>query len=119
MKQGKIVAAYKTLMRLNKVPGLPFSLCNKLFMKKRELEPYFQSQREQENVLIEASGQKPDEGYDLTPEIKREIRKIAETDVDYEVNPVEISLTDEQCEKLGLTGEIMEILDGFIKFTGV
>ena len=55
MKQGKIISAYKVLVMLNRVPGLPFSMCNKLFMMKRKLEPYYQSQLEQENIILEAN----------------------------------------------------------------
>ena len=70
MKQGDIVAAYKTLSVLNRKPGLPFGVIQKLFLKKKELEPYWQMQGEQETILIEATGQKV-EDYELTPEIKK------------------------------------------------
>ena len=116
MKQGRITAAYKTLAKLNKIPGLPFGLCNRLYLKKHELEPYYNSQAEQEQVILDASGQ---EHVDITPEIRKAFYEITETDVEYEENPVEVVLTDELAEKLGVTGEMIETLEGFVKFSEV
>ena len=116
MKQGNIIAAYKTLAVLNRKPGLPFGIIQKFFLKKKELEPYWQMQGEQETVLIEATGQTVDD-YKLTPEIRRGLLDISETDVEYDEQPVEITITEELSEKLGLTAEILEHLDGFVTFT--
>ena len=116
MKQGDIVAAYKTLAVLNRKPGLPFGIIQKLFLKKKELEPYWQMQGEQETVLIEASGQKV-EDYELTPEIKKGLLAISNSDVEYTGKPVEITVTADLAEKLGLTAQMLEHLDGFVTFT--
>ena len=116
MKQGYIIAAYKTLAVLNRKPGLPFSVIQKLFQKKRELEPFYEMQVEQETVLIEASGQTVSD-YKLTPEIKKGLVEIAESDVEYDGQPVEIVVSPGIEEKLGLTAEMLEHLDGFVTFT--
>ena len=38
------------------------------------------------------------------------------TDVECNVKPITVVLTDELTEKLGITGEIIEQLDGFVVF---
>lgn len=120
MKQGKIIAAYKRLAQMNRIPGLPFSLCSKLFLLKKKMEPYYQNQVEQENVALEASGQKPENGqWDITPEIRQVFRQISETEVEWNEERIEIPMTDELAEKLMMTGETMEILEDFIRFTEV
>lgn len=120
MKQGKIIAAYKRLLLMNKVPGLPFGLCSKLFHLKKKMEPYYQAQVEQENVALEASGQKPENGqWDITPEIRRVFMQISETEVDWNEEKINVELTEDIAEKLMITGETLEILEDFINFTGV
>ena len=116
MKQGNIIAAYKTLAALNRKPGLPFGIIQKLFLKKKELESYWQMQGEQETVLIEATGQTVDD-YKLTPEIKKGLLELSESNVEYDGQPVEIVITEELSAKLGLTAEMLEHLDGFVTFT--
>ena len=116
MEQGKIIAAYKTLAALNRKPGLPFSVVQKLFQKKKELEPFYQMQTEQEIVIIEASGQTLDD-YKITPELKKELFVLSKSDVIYDGKPVDITVTGDIAEKLGLTAEMLEYLDGFVTFT--
>ena len=77
MKQGNIIAAYKTLAIINRKPGLPFGVIQKLFQKKKELEPFWEMQGEQELVLIEATGQTID-NYAYTPELKKGLHSITE-----------------------------------------
>ena len=38
------------------------------------------------------------------------------TEVECDVKPVTIELNDELCEKMGITGETIDMLDGFIEF---
>lgn len=116
MKQGNIIAAYKTLAIINRKPGLPFGVIQKLFQKKKELEPFWEMQGEQELVLIEATGQTID-NYTYTPELKKGLHSIEESEVEYSGTPVEIIVTPELEEKLGLTAEMLEHLDGFVTFT--
>ena len=116
MKQGKIIAAYYELLKLNRIPGLPFAVCNRLYLLKSKLQPYFDSQLEQENVILEAHGQ-TSEHCEITPEISKEFKAISESEVDYDFKPVEIVVTDGLAEKMGLTGEIIGNLDGFVIFT--
>ena len=56
MKQEKITIAYKMLEKINRVPGLPFSVCSKLFMAKKSLAPYIEAQAEKENIIFENAG---------------------------------------------------------------
>lgn len=117
MKQGKILKAYKTLAELNQIQGLPFSICCDLFMAKKNLEPYYELQLQKENVLIEASGQSLD-NYKLTPEFKKAVYDIYESDVGYDTPPVEIVINDDIALKLGMSADLIERLDGFVTFKG-
>ena len=116
MKQGDIISAYKTLAIINRKPGLPFWLNQKLFLKKKELEPFWEMQKEQEIVLIEATGQTID-NYTYTPELKKGLHVIEESEAVYDAKPLEIIINEELAEKMGLTAEMLEHLDGFVHFT--
>lgn len=119
MKQEKIFVAYKLLERLNKVPGLPFGICSKLYMLKKNLAPYYEAQQEKQMVLFEAVGIDENGQVEITKELKKSLADILKTEVDCEVQPVKIELTQDMADKLGLTGEIIEQLEGFVEFVEV
>ncbi len=124
MKQGKITQAYKTVCGLYKAKGLPFSLSSRLFTLKRKLQPFVEHQREQEIELLESwKALNPDNTLNITTENVNQVNagmsEIANADVEWNEQPVIILLTDELTEKLGITGEIIENVDGFIEFKEV
>ena len=116
MKQGRIAMAYKTIISLYKKPGLPFRICNQLFMLKKVLEPFYEFQADMEGKVIEESGQEINR-FEMTPEIRKAFEQIQAEEVEIEIEPLEIPLTDDLAEKMGITGEMIDQLDGFIKFT--
>ena len=115
MEQGKITVAYKAVLKLYRIEGLPFSLSSKLFMLKKNLQPYFDHQREKQLAVLEACGATEDQG-ELPPGAKVAFMEIIKSEVDYNDEPVEIVLTPELTEKLVVTGELIEQLEGFINF---
>lgn len=119
MKQGHINVAHGTLSRLYRIAGLPFGLSSCLFNLKRRLDPYIEHQQEQEIAALESNGvMNPDGSYTLTDEQKKafndRIVEIRESEVEYDYKPVKISLTKELCEKMEITGETNEALDGIV-----
>ena len=119
MKQEKITIAYKMLEKINRVPGLPFSVCSKLFMAKKSLAPYIEAQAEKENVLFENAGVDDNGKMMITKELKDAFAEILKTEVDFTMEPVVIKLTQENADKIGMTGEIMEKLEGIVQFVEV
>ena len=119
MKQEKIYVAYKLLERLNRIPGLPFSVCSKLYTVKKKLAPFYEAQVEKEQVLFEAAGIDENGQVLITKELKKSIADIMKTDVDFTPKTVTIQLTPDITEKLGLTGEIIEHLENFVDFVEV
>lgn len=121
MMQGKITQAYKTVCNLYKAKGLPFSLSSRLFQLKRRLQPYVEHQKEQEIALLESwDAINPDGTLRITTEnvnqVNAGMNEIASAEVEWNEQPVVICLTDELTEKLGITGEIIEDMEGFIVF---
>lgn len=118
MKQGFISTAHRILVKLYDIAGLPFGLSSCLFNLKRRLDPYIEHQTEQEFALIEAnnSGKNPDGSYTLNEEQKvivtETINKMLETEVDYDYKPVLIEISDDLYQKMGMTGKMIESLEG-------
>ena len=120
MRQGKLTAAYNTLTRLYRTPGLPFSTSQKLFLLKHKLQPYFDAQAEKQRVILEASGQEQKDGtYEITPEIRKAFAEITNTEVEWKEGAIDILITEDDAKALGITGEILDIFDGLIIFTEV
>lgn len=119
MKQEKITIAYKMLEKINRVPGLPFSVCSKLFMAKKGLAPYIEAQAEKENIIFENAGVDDNGKTMITKELQAAFAEILKTEVDFKLEPVEIQLTPELAEKLNITAEMLEVLDGFVEFVEV
>ena len=122
MKQGRINVAFGKVCELYRVKGLPFSLSANLFTLKKRLEPYVEHYSEQEyNLLTERNALNPDgtTRTDMPPEevvaINKQLNEMRNTDVKYG-EPMKIMLTDALVEKLGITGELIEQMDGVICF---
>ena len=121
MKQGKITQAYKTVFDLYRVKGLPFSLSSRLFTLKRKLQPFVEHQQEQEMELLESwKALNPDGTMNITTEnvnqVNDGLKSIQDAEVEWNEQPITIALNDDLTEKLGITGEIIEQVDGFIVF---
>ena len=122
MKQGRIAAAHKMIMMLYRIKGVPYQVSVDLLRKKRDLQLFVDCQAEQEEKMAEeiAGGRNPDGSYPMDEEkqarFRRELAKIQEAEVTYDLKPITIMLTPELVEKMGITGEVMDILDGFVEF---
>ena len=126
MKQGKITTAYNTIMELYRIKGLPYDMYLDLLEKKRDLQIYVDCQAEQEErIAVEISGGMADDGtFPMDDrqqgEFFRRLAQIRDTEVKYEAEPIEIRGTEAfLVGTLGVTGETMDILDGFIRFVRV
>lgn len=121
MKQGKITLAYKTVFDLYRVKGLPFGLSSRLFTLKRKLQPYVEHQQEQEMELLESwKALNPDGTMNITTENVNQVNagmsEIQTAEVEWNEPPVKITLNADLTEKLDITGEIIEQVEGFIEF---
>lgn len=120
MKQGRIVIAFNLLMKLYKIEGASFGTSSVLFNTKRRLQPYVEHQAEQESLLAEkySDGQNADGTLkmeqDQQAQFFADLKKIQETEVDFEYKPVRLVLDDHEFKLLGLNGEKMEALEGFM-----
>jgi hypothetical protein len=117
MKQRRITVAYKALLRLYKIEGIPFPVSCKLFLMKKQLQPFLDLEAEREDAILKRENAVDAEGrINMTDKIRAEFAQILDAEVDYDAKPVEISLNDELAAKLGITGEVIDQLDGFIEF---
>lgn len=121
MKQGKITQAYKTVFDLYRVKGLPFGLSSRLFTLKRKLQPFVEHQQEQEMELLESwKALNPDGTINVTSEnvnqVNAGLQEIQTAEVEWNEQPITITLNDDLTEKLGITGETIEQVEGFIEF---
>lgn len=110
MKQKQISAAYQAVTQLYKIEGLPFCISMDLYLLKKKLDPYIELEAEKERVLFEASEEK---GV-LTPDMKREIAKILESEVEWKEPPLLFKLDQVVIQKMNITGELLDKLDGFV-----
>ena len=119
MKQIMISKAYKAIVQMYRNKGVPFGICNQLFMLKKKLEPYYELQGEKESEILKENGWENEMigRVPYTPEILKAFKEIHEAEVEYDGEPVEIRITEAIAEKLGITGEIIDMVDGFITFT--
>lgn len=126
MTQGKINVAFSKICELYRIKGLPFSLSSRLFNMKKRLEPFVEHYTEQEHNLLadrnalNADGTiRQDVPQDEVIAINMELFDMRATEVEWKGEPLTIQLTDELADKLGVTGELMEQLDGIVTFEGV
>ena len=122
MKQGKITAAYNTIVEMYRTKGLPYSLSWSLFEVKTSLQPYVDHQGEQELNMAEefSSGMNPDGTYIMDEKqqaaFMNQMNEIQKVDVHFDMEPVKIRLTNDQVLLLGITGEMIDILHGIVSF---
>ena len=126
MKQGKITTAYNTIMDMYRIKGLPYDTYLDLLAKKRELQIYVDCQAEQEErIAVEISGGMAADGtFPMNKaqqgEFFRQLADIRDTEVKYDAKPIEICGTETfLVDTLGVTGEVMDILDGIITFVRI
>ena len=55
----------------------------------------------------------------ITKELQAAFAEILKTEVDFKLEPVVIQLTPELAEKMNITAEMLEVLDGFVEFVEV
>lgn len=119
MKQANITMAYKTLGEMGRIAGLPFNLCKKLFMIRMKLKPHIECQEERRQVLFDTAGIAEDGTVEKTPALMKGLIEIQNAEVEWTEDPVKIEITPELAEKLNITAETLEMLDGFVEFTEV
>ena len=123
MRQGKINVAFGVICNLYKIKGLKYSLSNKLFQMKRELQPFIEHYHEKEVEILEewdaltpGGAVRTDMPVEDVTKINAALDAIRAADVDYDIEPITIKLTDKLTDLLGITGEVIEQLDGFVRF---
>ena len=122
MKQGRITAAQAAIMQLYRFKGIPFQISVDLLKMKRDLQVYVDCQAEQEEQMaLEISGGMNEDGsYPMDQaqqaKFRKELAKIQEEEVNYDLEPITIRLTPDLVERMGISGEVMDILDGFVIF---
>ena len=113
MKQRRITAAYQAVTQLYKIEGLPFVISMDLFLLKKKLAPYVELEAEKERALFDSNS-----GI-LTAEMRQEITKILEADVEWKEEPLLFKLGYDLLQKMNITGELLDKLDGFVTFEAV
>ena len=126
MTQGKINVAFNIVCNLYRIKGLQYTLSRDLFMLKKRLEPFVEHYTEQEhNLLADRNALNPDGTIrqdmpqDEVIAINMKLFDMRATEVEWKEEPLMIRLTNELADKLGVTGELMEQLDGIVTFEGV
>lgn len=128
MKQGKIIVAYKLIRKLGGELDIPWELKRRLADFRRQLQPTWDFQEEQERAAVEAlqARHKKKAGETLSDaeisqiqnELNKRLNELASMDVDIEIQPIRITVS-RQLEKVlnkVLTGNELLDLDGFIEF---
>ena len=128
MKQASIIKAYKIIRKIGAELDIPWDLKRKLADFRRQLQPTWDFQAESEQTVIEAVQakfkKKPGETLSeaemsqLQTELHRRLKELEETEVDIELQPIRISMTQKLEKVLNkiLTGNELLDLDGFIEF---
>ena len=118
MKQNRISKCYKAIVMMYKRTGVPFGICVQLFQLKKKLEPYYELQGEKEKEILKTHGWEEEMigRVPYTPEILKAFKEIQDAEVEYDGEPMEIRITEDIAEKLGITGEVIDMVDGFIRF---
>lgn len=128
MKQGKIIVAYKLIRKLGGELDIPWELKRRLADFRRQLQPTWDFQEEQERAAVEAlqARHKKKAGETLSEaevsqiqnELNKRLNELASINVDIEIQPIRITVS-RQLEKVlnkVLTGNELLDLDGFIEF---
>ena len=120
MKQERIVQAYRVIMKLAG-EQLPLPVSFGLYKLRKQLEPHFDFQVEQEQKYIETIGAQisPDGVIQFTNNQQRaqyvqRFHELSNMDVDIAVTPVTI---DSGTVSISLSMNEIESLDGFVNIT--
>lgn len=128
MKQASIIKAYKIIRKIGGELDIPWELKRKLADFRRELQPTWDFQEEQEKAVVEGLQaqykKKPGETLSdaevkqLQADLHTRLKELEETEVDIELKPIRISMTQKLEKVLNkiLTGNELLDLDGFIEF---
>lgn len=128
MKQGSIIKAYKVLRKIGSELDIPWELKRKLADFRRQLQPTWDFQEEQEKAAVEGlqalhkkkSGEtfSEEEVTTMQAELNLRLNDLAKMEVDIEIQPIRIEITDKLKKVLNklLTGNEMLDLDGFVEF---
>lgn len=128
MKQGSIIKAYKVLRKIGGELEIPWDLKRKLADFRRLLQPTWDFQEEQEKAAVEGLQarykKKPGETFSseeiskMQAELNLRLNELANMDVDIEIQPIRITVTQKLEKVLNkiLTGNEMLDLDGFVDF---
>ena len=128
MKQGSIIKAYKIIRKIGAELEIPWDLKRKLADLRRQLQPTWDFQAEAEQTTVEALQakfkKKPGETLSeaevnqLQTELNIRLAELAGTDVEIEIQPIRIEMTQKLEKILNkiLTGNELIDLDGFIEF---
>lgn len=123
MKQGKITAAFKAILELYAKPGLPLADSRKLFLLKKDMEPLVEWQQAQERKAQEENSGGIDSmgAFIMTAKdrvaVAAKFKEIQETEAEWNRGPIQIRVNDALAADLGITGRMMDQLDGFVEFT--
>lgn len=128
MKQGDIIKAYKIIRKIGGELEIPWDLKRKLADLRRQLQPVWDFQSEAEQTTIEALQakfkKKPGETLgeaevsQLQTELNSRLNELAGTEVEIEIQPIRIEVTEKMKKILNkiLTGNELLDLDRFIEF---
>lgn len=128
MKQGDIIKAYKLIRKLGAELELPWELKRKLADFRRQMQPTWDFQAEQEQATTEnltaKYKRKPgemltnEEITQLQEELNRKLNELARTEVDIDIQPIRIAVDGKLKKVLNkvLAGNDILDLDGFIEF---
>lgn len=131
MKQGNIIKAYKIIRKIGGELEIPWDLKRKLADLRRQLQTTWDFQAEAEQTTVEALQarfkKKPGETLSeaevsqLQTELNLRLNDLANMDVDIEIQPIRIEMTQKLEKTLNkiLTGNELIDLDGFIEFEEV
>ena len=128
MKQGNIIKAYKIIRKIGGELEIPWDLKRKLADFRRQLQPTWDFQAESEQATIEALQakykKKPGETLSeaevsqMQADLNARLKELAGMDVDIEIQPIRIRMTQKLEKVLNkiLTGNELIDLDGFVEF---
>ena len=128
MKQGSLIKASKIIRKIGAELEIPWDLKRKLADLRRQLQTTWDFQAEAEQTTVEALQarfkKKPGETLSeaevnqLQTELNLRLAELAGMDVEIEIQPIRIEVTDKLKKTLNkiLTGNELIDLDGFVEF---
>ncbi len=116
MKQGRITAAFKEIDRMCGIGGLPFRTISRLYSLRNRMKPLIEAQYDEEMRIVNELADVDEKGTLSFHEeggksvMNTLFNKIQQTEVDWDEKPEEIAYD----EKLGLSGNSLSALEGFV-----